>query len=279
MKPVFHRMTVPVDGSTTSARGIAFALELAREGGRVSFCSVVEPVLVDGPALQGAATDPASMLEVLDEDAALFCRGAQDEAAKLGIASDAKVLHGPCADEIRAFAAHNGSDAIVIGTHGRTGISRALFGSVAQGILRASDLPVVSVHEDDEMRTGPLAVALDASPAAQAALEIGIAIAAARGMTSVIVYVCGASPIPEPVSVLLERAKERARNCGITTQLVLREGDVAAQLLAAADEDDCCMVVMGTHGRSPLARFFLGSVAAAVVDRAHVPVVTVRSAA
>src|ERR1700737_4147643 len=80
MRPVFQHITVPVDGSTTSARGIAFALELAREGGRVSFCRVVDPVLSYAPATQGAALDPGPVLEVLDEDAAVFCSQAQNEA-------------------------------------------------------------------------------------------------------------------------------------------------------------------------------------------------------
>ncbi len=279
MKPVFQHITVPVDGSTTSERGIAFALELARDGGRVSFCSVVDPVLVCAPALQGAMTDPGPMLTVLDEDAALFCLRAHDQAAKQGIASDVQVLHGPCTAEIGSFAARNGSDAVVIGTHGRSGLSRAVLGSVAEGIVRRSDVPVVSVHEDDAMRTGPLAVALDGSPGAQAALDLGLAIAAARGMPSMIVYVCNAAPVPGPVSALLDRAKERAHDYGIATTVVLREGDVAGELLAAADEDDCCMIVMGTHGGSLLGSFVLGSVAAAVIERAHVPVVTVRRAA
>jgi len=279
MRPVFQHITVPVDGSTASARGIAFALELAREGGRVSFCSVVDPVLSYAPAMQGAAFDPGPMLEVLDEDAAVFCGRAQDEAAKLGIVCDTQVLHGQCIDQIRSFAAHNGSDAIVIGTHGRRGLSRAVLGSVAEGVMRHADIPVVMVHENDEMRTGPLAVAMDSSPGAQAALDVGIAIAAARRMKSMIVYVCNAAPIPAAVNALLERAAELARNHGIATQLIVRDGDAADQLLAAAEEDDCCMLVMGTHGRSPLARFMLGSVATAVVERAHIPVVTVRCAA
>lgn len=277
MRPVFKHITVPVDGSTASARGIAFALELAREGGRVSFCSVVDPVLSYAPAMQGAAIDPGPMLEVLDEDAALFCGSAQDEAIKRGIVCTTEVLHGPCADQIRSFAARNGSDAIVIGTHGRTGLARAVLGSVAEAIMRHADIPVVAVHEDDEMRTGPLAVAMDSSPAAQAALDVGIAIAAARGMKSMIVYVCNA-PIPTTINVMLERAAQRARNHGIVTQLVLRDGDAADQLLAAAEEDDCCMMVVGTHGRSPQVRFVLGSVAMTVVERAHIPVVTVRAA-
>ncbi|MEA2665206.1 MAG: hypothetical protein QOI11_2150 [Candidatus Eremiobacteraeota bacterium] len=279
MTPVFQHITVPVDGSQTSERGIEFALELARDGGRISFCSVVDPVLVCAPAMQGATLDPGPMLEVLDEDAVLFCRRARAEAAKHGIDCDTRVLHGPCTDEIGAFAADNGSDAIVIGTHGRSGLSRAMLGSVAEGIVRHATMPVVSVHEGDTLRTGPLAVAMDPSPAAQAALDVGIAIAAARGMPSMIVYVCNASPNPAAVNELLERATARARGHGIATQLVLREGNTADQLLAAAEEDDCCMMVMGTHGRSPLARFVLGSVAAAVVERAHIPVVTVRCAA
>jgi nucleotide-binding universal stress UspA family protein len=279
MRPVFQHITVPVDGSTTSARGIAFALELAREGGRISFCSVVDPVLSYAPAMQGAALDSGPMLTVLDEDAALFCGRAQDEAIRHGIVCTTQVLHGQCADQIRSFAAHNRSDAIVIGTHGRTGLPRAVLGSVAEAIMRQSDIPVVTVHEDDEMRTGPLAVAMDSSPAAQMALDVGIAIAGARKMKSMIVYVCNGAPIPVAVNELLERAAERARNHGIATQVVVRDGDAADQLLAAAEEDDCCMMVMGTHGRSPLARFVLGSVAATVVERAHIPVVTVRCAA
>jgi nucleotide-binding universal stress UspA family protein len=279
MRPVFKHITVPVDGSTTSTRGIAFALELAREGGRVSFCSVVDPVLSYAPAMQGAAMDPGPMLEVLDEDAAIFCGRAQDEAIKLGIVCDTRVLHGPCIAQIESFAANNGSDAIVIGTHGRTGFSRAVLGSVAEGVMRHANIPVVTVHEHDEMRTGPLAVAMDSSPAAQAALDVGITIAAARKMKSMIVYVCNVAPIPAEVNVMLERAAERARNHGIVTQLVRRDGDAADQLLAAAEEDDCCMLVMGTHGRSPQVRFFVGSVAMRVVERAHIPVVTVRCAA
>jgi nucleotide-binding universal stress UspA family protein len=279
MKPVFQHITVPVDGSATSQRGIAFALELVREGGRVSFCSVVEPMLVYASAVQGAALDPGPMLDVLDEDAALFCRAAQDEAVKHGIVCDTLVLHGLCGDEIQSFAARNGSDAIVVGTHGRTGVSGAELGSVAEGIMRRSDIPVVMVHEDDEMRTGPLAVAMDSSRAAHAALDVGIAIAAARRMKSMIVYVCNALPITDSVNALLESAVKRAQDHGIATQLVVREGDVADQLLAAAEEDDCCMMVIGTHRRSPLTRLILGSVATAVVERAHIPVVTVRSAA
>jgi nucleotide-binding universal stress UspA family protein len=276
MEPVFAHITVPVDGSTASERGVTFALELARDGGHVSVCSVVDPTLACAPAAVGAGFDPGPMLDVLDHDAALFCSRAHDLAKRGGIASDTRVLHGQCISEIESFAAHNGSDAIVIGTHGRSGMARTLLGSVAEGVLRRAHIPVVSVHEDDEMRTGPLAVAMDASPAARAALDIAIAIARARGMSLKVLHSCDASPDPLEINAMLDDAEERAQSLGVRAKAAVHEGKPADVLLRACDANDCSMIVMGTHGRSPLARMALGSVAAAVVERAHVPVVTVK---
>jgi nucleotide-binding universal stress UspA family protein len=54
------------------------------------------------------------------------------------------------------------------------------------------------------------------------------------------------------------------------------EGRAPQTLLAAADEIESCMIVMGTHGRPFVQRLLLGSVAAQVVERAHIPVVAVR---
>ncbi|HTD37704.1 MAG TPA: universal stress protein [Candidatus Limnocylindrales bacterium] len=279
MKPVFQHITVPVDGSTTSERGVAFALELARDGGRVSFCSVVDPMLVCTPAAYGASIDPAPMLGVLDDDAATFCRSASERAGKAGVAADTTVLHGACVAQIDDFAERNGSDAIVIGTNGRTGFSRAVLGSVTEGILRRATMPVVAVHRDDQMRTGPLAVAIDDSPAARAALDVAIGIAAARGIPILLLHACGAKSDTAAVNAMLDRARERARLRGVIAQTVVHEGPAAETLAHEAEERDCCMVVIGTHGRSELRRLLLGSVAAAVLERAHVPVVTVRCAA
>jgi len=279
MEPVFQHITVPVDGSTTSERGVTFALELARDGGRISFCSVVDPMLACAPAAVGAAFDPGAMLNVLDQDAALFCSRAHDAAEMSGIASDTRVLHGQTIAEIPSFAAHNRSDAIVIGTHGRSGIARSLLGSVAEGVLRHAHIPVVSVHEDDEMRTGPLAVAMDTSPAARAALEVAISIAKARRMSLILLHACDTSPNPGKINAMLDNAAELARFHGVHAKVAVHEGEPANTLVHASDANDCSMIVMGTHGRSPLARLALGSVGAAVVERAIVPVVTVKCAA
>jgi nucleotide-binding universal stress UspA family protein len=276
MPPVFQHITVPVDGSTTAKRGAAFALELARGGGSVTFCSVVDPSLVCLPVAYGVATDPGPLLSVLEDDAAEFCREAQAAAADQGVPSDAQVLHGQCVDAIESLVRRNVSQAIVIGTHGRTGVSRSMLGSVAEGLLQRSDVPVVAVHEADVMRTGPIAVAFDESPAAHAALGTAIGIASARGLSIALIHVSEKNADPGRVDALIAGAAKRAQVRGVHAQFVVREGRAPETLLAVVDELECCMIVMGTHGRPFLERVVLGSVAAYAVERARVPVVTVR---
>lgn len=58
---------------------------------------------------------------------------------------------------------------------------------------------------------------------------------------------------------------------------LLREGDPSTEILAAAEELDVAMIVMGTHGRTGLAHLFLGSVAEKVVRKSKAPVLTVRA--
>jgi nucleotide-binding universal stress UspA family protein len=68
----------------------------------------------------------------------------RDEALALGApAVDTLTLHGLVADEILRAARDDGSDLIVLGTHGRTGIRHALLGSVAERVLRLAPCPVL----------------------------------------------------------------------------------------------------------------------------------------
>ncbi len=277
--PAFAHITVPVDGSTASERGVAFALELARGGGAVTFCSVVDPTMTCLPAAGGALVDPRPMLAVLDEDAAVFCARGREEAQRLNIVADVQVLHGQCVSAITALVRRNGSDALVIGTHGRTGLARAFLGSVAEGVIQRSDVPVVAVHEDDDMRTGPIAVAFDASEAAATALLTAAGIAEARGMRLLLVHACENPVVGRDLALaMLEEAAQRVRARGLQVETLLRDGGPAHEISQAADDAECCMIVIGTHGRNALGRLMLGSVAAATVQRARVPVVTVRQA-
>jgi universal stress protein A len=67
-----------------------------------------------------------------------------------------------------------------------------------------------------------------------------------------------------------------ARDVGAAVSVDVRLGSVVPTILAAADELRADLVVIGTHGRTGLARIVLGSVAEGVAHRAHVPVMLVR---
>jgi nucleotide-binding universal stress UspA family protein len=141
----WKRLCCPVDFSRESRAAMQEAAELARCSG-----AALELVHVDDrPAPSGGAPSlvPAETL-----------RGATLELERqLGewAESARHVLHGPVrfallagapADEIVRFARQGGFDAVVMGTHGRTGRERLVFGSVAQAVVRDAPCTVVVVR-------------------------------------------------------------------------------------------------------------------------------------
>lgn len=91
-----------------------------------------------------------NLLDALEEQG----RGAtSDIAARAkdrGIEATAAVRRGNPHDDILSYAEENGIDVIVMGTHGRTGVKRALLGSVTEDVVRHSEIPVLTVHRDPE---------------------------------------------------------------------------------------------------------------------------------
>ncbi|KAB1194574.1 universal stress protein [Haloferax sp. MBLA0076] len=75
---------------------------------------------------------------------------------------------------------------------------------------------------------------------------------------------------------VLERVARTARAAGIDVETTVTEGTPESEILEFADRDDIDLVVMGTHGRSGLDRYLIGSVAERVVRSSPVPVLTVR---
>ena len=78
---------------------------------------------------------------------------------------------------------------------------------------------------------------------------------------------------------MTHRLRDRAEEAGVeTVETLVREGVPYSTILDYADDNDVDLVVMGTHGRTGLDRYLLGSVTERVVRKSDVPVLTVRSA-
>jgi nucleotide-binding universal stress UspA family protein len=278
MKSIFATLTVPVDGSPAADRSVGFAIELAAGGGTVNFCSVVDDTEIYATVAEGAMVDIGPMLADLNANAQLFCNAAYARALAAGIAARADVVRGPRAPAIVAFANATTSEAIVMGTRARDGLAHALFGSVAEAVIRTSGLPVIVVHADDETRTGPVVVALDDSACAAAAFDVAVDAANARGRSLAIVHVLEAETPDGRDPRYLDEAFSTATKRGVSTSIVLVNGRPVRALLETTDRLEGCVIVIGTHGRAFFPRVWLGSVADGVVRGARVPVVTVRAA-
>jgi nucleotide-binding universal stress UspA family protein len=74
----------------------------------------------------------------------------------------------------------------------------------------------------------------------------------------------------------LKKLADNAKRAGIKTATELRRGDPAAQIIRVARSERADLIVVGTHGRRGLPKFFLGSVAERVIAMAPCAVVTVR---
>jgi nucleotide-binding universal stress UspA family protein len=150
----FQRILVPVDGSATSLVGLTKAAELARVlGARIFLLHVTEPspltVAPDVVAYSPQVVDDLHEAgrDILSEAAArvkalgVDCECTQADAIGPGV---------PAA--VVAEAGRVNADLIVVGTHGRTGLRRALLGSDAEAIVRETTLPVMLVHAADAAR-------------------------------------------------------------------------------------------------------------------------------
>ncbi|MES2633742.1 MAG: universal stress protein [Pseudomonadota bacterium] len=145
---MFKRILVPVDGSATSRKALTQALQLAREqGSSVRLLHAIDELVY----VNTYNYSPALMDEVRTA-AAKVLGDALDMAKAAGVTADTQLVDQPAqrlGATVTKEAADWGADLIVLGTHGRRGISRLVMGSGADQILRESKVPVLTIRGDD----------------------------------------------------------------------------------------------------------------------------------
>ena len=142
---LFKKILVPVDGSAPSDAAVKLAVRLARDqDGKIVFVHVCEvakiAAMVSAPAV---GVDPSYALEAERESGEESLQEAVDVATRGAIACDRCIEDGSSVDTILSVSRREKADLIVIGSHGRGGIPRALLGSVTEGVLRHSSIPVL----------------------------------------------------------------------------------------------------------------------------------------
>lgn len=138
------KILVPTDGSECAAHALETAIEFAKLlGAELVLCHVVDisqAAVMSG----GEAQLIEGSLEVLEADGARILGDALARAS-LDVHASTRSAQGEPIDEIERLAGELQPAFIVIGSHGRTGLGRALMGSVAEGVVRRAPVPVMVV--------------------------------------------------------------------------------------------------------------------------------------
>ena len=140
---VIHRILCPVDFSEPSERALEYALGLAeRHGAEVDVVHVFQfPTFA---VEDGALELPLFLQENLSQAAARTARTVRPRKGRRGVQDHRPSARGRALCEIMEAA--KGRDLIVMATHGRTGLSRLLLGSVAERVVRGSEVPVLTIR-------------------------------------------------------------------------------------------------------------------------------------
>lgn len=143
---MYKKILVPLDGSKLAECVLPHVTAIAAGCGieKVVLLKVIEPVPPETP--------PAADFDAIQKDsvktAKKYLAKTKAKLTKGGLNVETKVLLGKAADTITDFTQSNKMDLIAIATHGRSGISRWIFGSVADKVVRSSSMPVLLIKPE-----------------------------------------------------------------------------------------------------------------------------------
>ena len=283
---MFSNILVPLDGSAESSVALPVARTVAQAtGGTLTLLRIVHP----GHA---SAT----------EEASAELRRTQAELAESTPRVDSAVIEAEHVGRaILDQMQQRSADLVIMRTHGRGGINRALLGSVSAEVLSESRVPVLLLRPGGRRMTHlrKVLVAIDGSPGGTLALVTAVELARTTGASLKLLEISqpasnwvyagdayGGMSYYDPVwdEELLASARSyvdavvarvRAANVDVEGE-ARQEPLVAGAIVVAADTANCDLIVMSTRALTGPARAILGSTADAVVRTADCPVMLIR---
>ena len=149
---MYSKICVPVDNSVASYHALDEALKLAKGTGATLF--VLHVIDLTQFSWGGSAyTNREALQEAINATAAEVIGKAEKAVAGSGVGLESKVVENAgerVADILLEEAEAAGCDMIAMGTHGYGGVLHLLMGSVAEGVMRKTNLPVLLVRRSDD---------------------------------------------------------------------------------------------------------------------------------
>ncbi|GHO84433.1 universal stress protein [Dictyobacter formicarum] len=306
---MFKRILLPLDGSHNAERAIPIALRLARAySGTITLLRVVNPNWPSPTQTSFAQELPAHAR--FEAEHYLVNLAKKDEFQ--GIQTEIQVPMGNETATILVNARPQKTDIILLNSHGYTGISRWMMGSVAEKVTRYAEVPVLLLRTQSALPLGPhpdptqplrILVPLDGSNYAAAALEpaaeLVYALAAStKNAIHLVQTIDNTNALPTArnyLQAIATRIKQGevapfiARQQIPVTWSVAVSKDAADAIIRVAENGEdaensgvfgaCDMVAMSTHGMSGYPLWSLGSTTERVRIGTRLPMLIVRPAA
>lgn len=158
---MFKHLLVPLDGSELAEQAVAAAVELAHHfHSQITLLRVTNaPYLLTQSHNSSFAELITSLEEAEWQETADYLRRQQEQLQEQGVECQYVVATGePVAEIILQKVSQLQADAIVMGTHGRSGLRRWVYGSVADRVLRHADVPVLLIRGRETSPTLPITI-------------------------------------------------------------------------------------------------------------------------
>ena len=279
----YKKLLVAVDGSESSIHALEESFQLSKEGTVV--VAVAPPFTVD---LKIGAEGEIQRL--LKEP----CETALNKASVMGKAANAEII-GICAmglphERIVDLSESEGCDLIVMGAKGMLSLDKTLMGDTTAKVIGYSVKDILVVPEKTTLVFNKILVATDGSEYSRRAMVRAVEFAEAYDTELYVVAIV--EIMPEIYSIAPQVVEEKVKKTedyiagiqkladshGIKSRGFVRDSAEPYNVIAEiAEKEQVGLIVMGSHGRTGLKRFLMGSTAERVIAQAPCPVLVVKS--
>lgn len=277
---MIERIVVPLDGSLT-------AEAILPQVRRVLYRNDSEVILVRAvipPTVENTIEAAQSELAVARE----YILGQLERLEKAGVRTKYVVRIGSPVGVVLDVVEEQKATMIAMATHGTTGVSRFLFGSVAEAVMRNSPVPVlllrpfwsyevVSPVRPEQSPIRNLLLPVDGSDLSMAALPGVIEFAELFETRVVLLRVLEEKEEKAEAEKQLAALAKAIEKTGVETLTLMEKGDPLEQILKAVRFHGIDLIAMTTHGRTGLSRVVTGSVTEEVLRQATVPLLVTRN--
>ncbi|MGB9739684.1 universal stress protein [Chloroflexus sp.] len=145
---MYRHILVPLDGSPLAEQVLPHVHALAADEGtkQITLLRAVPPIFTTSVDYSGMLATTADAISVMEQEAMEYLQHIAKQFQGEGYKVHIEISALPPAEAIIDYAAHHDVDLIVIATHGRSGLSRWVFGSVTQKVVQVAPTPVLVIR-------------------------------------------------------------------------------------------------------------------------------------